>query len=595
MDNKNNDPSNKPLPSLADIAKEAYKNKDNVPSTYSPGISSDTTLKEASTLLGDNNRFGGAYFKQNLDNAIKTKAYQEAKAKAAEQGILGEAAASLNQAVVGEIIGGTIDGIGYLFDWDQVDTLKNGEETFGSWLSEIGTDIRDWSKEATPVYVDPDVQAKGFDMGSSEWYFSNLPSVASALTILIPVAGEAKAVSLVGQGLKATKGLAQLGKMGKSAKTVANILDKTIDAFRLTEKGLSEGAKLTVQGLHRAAVSTHIEAGMESVGAYKEEYQRLLNSGLSDSEAKRLAGETGSFVYKTNWANFATEFMQQMLLLKAGTQVTKGVIGGEEALAAGLSKKVGRINAVKEYAKQMLSEGAEEAYQHIITQEGKYIADVKAGLVEESSFGDRLAKYTKDGELWTAAFFGGLGGAVFHKFGNKAIAGVNRLVTGAEKGLTAQQARIEELKSQHTRALQAAKNLGEAKESGNTESIIHAENDMALTLGVNAAKNQTLDYMLDRFNNLKNLSKEEREANKIDDNFVESIDKYSKSITQAAVLYAENVDRYGADMAESITYREYHLEKLNEQLPRVRKEYDHAVTSLPRYTETTIEGRKLID
>ena len=95
MDNKNNDPNNKPLPSLADIAKEAYKNKDNVPSTYSPGISSDTTLKEASTLLGDNNRFGGAYFKQNLDNAIKTKAYQEAKVKAAEQGILGEAAACI--------------------------------------------------------------------------------------------------------------------------------------------------------------------------------------------------------------------------------------------------------------------------------------------------------------------------------------------------------------------------------------------------------------------------------------------------------------------------------------------------------------------
>jgi len=597
MDNKNNDPNKKPIPSLADIAKEAYQNKDNVKSTYDPGTTGDISLEKAGTLLGDNNRpgFGSGIFNQNLDNAIKTKAYQEAKKKAEDQGFLGEAAAFLNQTVIGELVGGTIDAVGFLFDWDQVDTLRKGETSYGSWLSEIGNDIRDWSKEKTPIYVDPDVQAKIIDMGSHEWWFSNLPSVVSAFTILIPVAGEAKAISLIGQGIKATKGLAQLGKMGKSAKTVANILDKTIDAFRLTEKGLSNGAKLTIEGLHRAAVSTHIEAGMESVGAYKEEYQKLLNSGMSDLEAKKLAGETGAFVYRANWANFATEFMQQMLLLKTGPALTKGVIGGVEAEAAGLSKKVGRINLAKDYAKQFLFEGGEEAYQHIITQEGKYIADIKAGLTEEESFGDKMLKYSKDGELWTSAFFGGVGGAVFHKFGNKLIGGVNRLVTGAEKGLTEQQIRIEDLKSQHTRALQASKALGEAKESGSPEAILHAENDMALVLGTTSAKNQTLDYMLDRFKNLKNLSKEEREANGIDDHFVKNIDRYSKNIIKAAEMYTENTNRYGSDISESITYREYHLEKLNEDLPRIRKEYGEAVTKLPRYSETTIEGRKLID
>jgi len=595
MDNKNNDPNNKPMPSLADIAKQAYQDKDKVKSTYDPGTTGDVTLDKAGSLLGDNNRpgFGSAIFNQNLDNAIKTKAYQEAKAKAADQGLIGESAASLNQLVVGELIGGTIDGMGFLFDWDQVDTLKNGETSFGSWLSEIGNDIRDWSKEVTPIHVDPDT--KGFDLFSSEWWFSNIPSVGSALSIMIPVAGEAKAVSLVGQGLKATKGLAMLGKMGKSAKTVANVLDKTVDAFRLTEKGLNAGTKLAVEGLHRAAVSTHIEAGMESVGAYKEEYQKLLNSGMSDADARKLAAETGDFVYKWNWANIATEFFQQMLLLKTGPALTKGVIGGAEAEAAGLSKKVGRINLAKDYAKQFLSEGAEEAYQHVVTQEGKYIADIKAGLAQEESFGNRLLKYSKDGELWTAAFFGGIGGAVFQKYGNKIVKGVNRLATGAEKGLSEQERRIEHLKSQHTNALVAAKALGEAKESGSPESILNAENNMALTLGVSAAENQTLDYMLDRFKNLKALSKEERDANGIDDNFVENIDRYSKSIIKAAEMYAENTNRYGADMAGSITYREYHLEKLNEDLPRVRKEYDNAVTKLPRYTETTIEGRKLID
>jgi len=600
MDDKNKKPV-KPILSFEEMSNEAYSEKDKMPSTYSTGVATDVDLDTATELLGANNRpqFGIENFNSNIDNAIKTKAYQEAKLKAEEQGIGFEIIGALNQLVVGELVGGMLEASGHLFDWDQVKTLEEGGITFGTFLSGIGSDIKEWTQEVNPINVDPDVEAKGFgtglNHGTREWFLSGLPSVGSALSILVPVAGEAKLVSILGEGIQATKGLMALNKLGKSAKTVSNIIDKSVDFFKVSEKGMSYAAKLAVKGTHRAAVSTHIEAGMEAVGAYKEEYKRLINAGIEESEAKKLAAETGDFVYKYNWANFMTNFLQQMVLLKTGPNLASGVVGAEEAAAAGEKKIVGRLAKAKEYAKQMGSEGFEEAYQFGVTEEGKYYSDVKAGITEANTFGERLGKYVKDGELWSSAFFGGLGGAVFHKYGNKLIEKVEKKFKGLDDIVSTQERKIDDLKTQHTRALIAAKNLAEAKKSGNPELILNAENAMSLELGVNSAINGTLDYMLNRFNNLKHMSKEEREANGIDADFISNIDRHSKNIIKAAEMYAENQQQYGPDLAGPITHREYQIEKLTEELPRVKEQYDSIVTKLPRYSESTIEGRKLVD
>ena len=61
----------------------------------------------------------------------------------------------LNQAIVGEIIGGTVEGVGYLLDLKQYgDLLRGTEQDFGNWFSDIGKDIKAWTQEVSPVYTD---------------------------------------------------------------------------------------------------------------------------------------------------------------------------------------------------------------------------------------------------------------------------------------------------------------------------------------------------------------------------------------------------------------------------------------------------------
>lgn len=588
--------TNKPL-SLADLSLEAFKNKDEVKPSFSPGIATEFDLDKTSQELGASNRpeLGTNAMNELSQQFQKEKAYNDAKNKADEQGFFGESLGALNQLVVGELIGGTVEGVGYLMDWDQIENMEAGTQSFGKMISDAGKGLREWSQEATPIYVDPDDQGQ-FKPWSYEWWASNIPSVGSALSILIPVAGEARAVALIGEGAAALRTAATLGKLGKSARTIGKILDTTLDAAKAITPELSYATKMSAKGLHRAAVSTHIEAMMEATGTFKEEYDKLITNGIPEDQAKQLAGKSASFVYKANWANLATDFMQQMFLLKSVAKVTKGVIGTAEAEAAGVAKNLGKMAAAKKYSKQFLSEGFEEAYQFVIQEEGKYMSDIEAGLAKKEGFSDRLDKYLGQGELWTSAFFGGLGGVAFEKYGNKLIGGVQKKFLGKTGNYVSyEQARLDDLKSQTARALQSVETLGKARETGNESAIRAAENNMALNLGVTSAQNETLDYMLDRFDNLKNLTDEERQAKGIPDDFVQNIDRYKKNITDAAVLYAENTKRYGPEISEALTNREYNLNRLTEQLPQVNQNYDKLVTSLPRYTETTAEGRHLLD
>ena len=347
---------------------------------------------------------------------------------------------------------------------------------------------------------------------------------------------------------------------------------------------------MALKGLNRAVTSTHIEAHMEASQTFDEQYKKYLNNGMTDEEARHLAAESASFVYKANYANLATEFFQQMLLLR-GPKLTKTLNTAAEREAAGIVAS--KFASVPGLAGQVLSEGLEEAGQFVIQEEGKYFTDVKAGLVKEEGFGDRLTKYGSKGELWTSAFFGGLGGGVFHKVGPIIENKMGKMMHS--NYVSEKQRTIDDLKSQTSRALEASAKIAKANKSGNKAERKAAEQEMYFSLGFSSAQNGTLDYMLDRYDNIKEMTKEERESYGFSDNYINEIDTHKEKIKKVAELWQENTRRYGHEVSESITKREFLLNELNEDFPTVKKNYDNLVTKLPRYTETTIEGRKLID
>ena len=51
---------------------------------------------------------------------------------------------AIAQAVAGEIVGGSIECVGYLLDWQGISNLISGEEEeYTNWLSDIGKSIRE--------------------------------------------------------------------------------------------------------------------------------------------------------------------------------------------------------------------------------------------------------------------------------------------------------------------------------------------------------------------------------------------------------------------------------------------------------------------
>lgn len=133
-----------------------------------------------------------------------------------EQGGMAQLGSALNQAIVGEIAGGTLEGIGYLLDIPQyADLIKGTEKEFGNWLSDIGSNIKEWTQDTTPIYTDPFKEGE-FAPQDWSWWMSNLPSVASTLSLMIPSGAVVKGMSAgaraLNLGSKLTNEAKWLGK-----------------------------------------------------------------------------------------------------------------------------------------------------------------------------------------------------------------------------------------------------------------------------------------------------------------------------------------------------------------------------------------------
>ena len=137
-----------------------------------PGTVDKATLR----ILGDQ-----GYYPQHGDDYTR---YQMAR----EQSSFGQFANSMNQAIIGEIIGGTIEGVGYMLDGRQyADLIRGEEQDFGNAFSDIGKSLKAWTKEVSPIAMMPD--AKDYDPGSWAWWMNHFPSVASTISLLIPAIG----------------------------------------------------------------------------------------------------------------------------------------------------------------------------------------------------------------------------------------------------------------------------------------------------------------------------------------------------------------------------------------------------------------------
>jgi hypothetical protein len=231
-----------------------------------------------------------------------------------------------------EIVGGTIEAVGYSFSLSILSqAMKKGEKEFGNAISRFGKSIRDASREEFPVYTD----AEGFDPGNWSWWMSNIPSIASSISLMIPSGAVVGVVRAISKGL------------------------------RLASK-IPTAVGRTMGVLGQAVASRHMESMMEAADSYDTIYEQNIADGMSVQDARKNAAIGASSVYKRDWAMLGQDVLQYAFLGNLGRSA-KGLFKSAEetkALANAMGKSVGATVGKKALSGfgNMLGEFGEEAY-----------------------------------------------------------------------------------------------------------------------------------------------------------------------------------------------------------------------------------------
>lgn len=377
--------------------------------------------------------------------------------RAKNQSAWKQAGNALGQTI-GTVIGDTVGGIGMLVDLATVGLWD--DKPFSNPITRAGDAISDYVRDDLfPIYREnPD---KAFDMNDfSGWFFSQVPSIASSLSLMIPGTLLTKGVGAV------AKGVAALGRNSSKVSRAMNWAKKATkldNVYRANKLKLIAKDGITAIGMRLGenyqearGVAEQIEGEALSLftGMSDEEFQTWLDNNPDiANEAKERTKEEAALIvadkaamrnFRYNAGNVFFDYMQLRAVNKALGQVNRAITprirysqnqaldriastGMESAsqtlgqAAKGTIKdfagKINRfINSSENLLLSELSEGIEEAVNFVGQEEGTLYGRYLLGQAEQYNGAismDRIEKYLQNPQLYNAALWGVIGGITF--------------------------------------------------------------------------------------------------------------------------------------------------------------------------------------
>lgn len=377
--------------------------------------------------------------------------------RAKNQSAWKQAGNALGQTI-GTVIGDTVGGMGMLVDIATAGILN--DKPFSNFITRAGDSISNYVRDDLfPIYREnPD---KAFDMNDfSGWFFSQVPSIASSLSLMIPGTLLTKGVGAVG------KGVAALGRSSSKVSRAMNWakkatkLDNVYRANRLkilANDGITAiGMRLGENYQEARGVAEQIEGEALSLftGMSDEEFQNWLDNNPDiASEAKERTKEEAALIvadkaamrnFGYNAGNVFFDYMQLRAVNKALGQINRAITprirysqnqaldriastGMESAsqtlgqAAKGTIKdfagKINRfVNSSENLLLSELSEGIEEAINFVGQEEGILYGRYLLGQAEQYNGAvslDRIEKYLQNPQLYNTALWGVIGGVTF--------------------------------------------------------------------------------------------------------------------------------------------------------------------------------------
>lgn len=392
------------------------------------------------------------------------------KIKSEQQGAMTKLGHAIAQTVVGEVGLGTAIGIADLFDIVSGEVFRSDND-YQNPASKYLTEVKEnFNNNIVPIYKDPNKTILNGGLADFGWWMSNIPSVASSLTLLLPSTGVVKGIQYGTKALKLGKLVTKTGDLISKTKKGERILKGAKSALALdTAEGLSIAGRRLEQGL-TAVASRTMENYQEARGVYDEVYNNALeainemseeqynkmivNNHLEniandkDAVARKIAGDSADKDFLWNYTNTVfdylqiralknmwrgqinrpTTFGQRMAnenaldeLVKIGKNADElakivDVTNRASKLARGLKHGIGGFNTV---AFAQFSEGIEEGINYISEQEGITYGNQLLGKEIDNGFDTRLKDYLKNGQLYDSMFWGWLGGILFEGVGSQ--------------------------------------------------------------------------------------------------------------------------------------------------------------------------------
>ena len=406
------------------------------------------------------------------------------KVLAESQGNLRKLGSAVSQAVVSEIGLGTVRGAADLFDL--IGNVVTGNAANNDYTNPVSEKIQEWqdyfNTEVAPIYADPNLDITNGGLTNFGWWASNMPSIMSSVTLLLPSTAatkglqwlaKASAASKLGtatrNGIKALVGIDRaLGKEGRTLNKfqqgVKTLVDAPINGLgartgQFVETGLNATLSRTMENYQEAqgvysdvfntATDTLNKMTPQEFTEFVNKNQDIYNEAGGDNASKEdiarvIAQKSANQDFLTNYVNIGSDILQLYGLRNMWKGLKNGVSSSTLTSAARNARRtlgktpeeIAEMEAKQSFLKKAgqkiidkaldektviageLSEGLEEAVNYISQMEGTHLGNVYLGLESDSAFDDRLQKYMRSGGLWDSAFWGVMGGVVFHHLGS---------------------------------------------------------------------------------------------------------------------------------------------------------------------------------
>lgn len=436
--------------------------------------------------------------------------------------------AATNQAITGEIIGGTLMSLGSLLDAPDIiaGSIGQGEEDFSNWLYEAGKSISDYSRDITPIYQ------TGERFTDSGWWFQNGVSAASTLSMMLPGMGVAKGVGALGKAMR----------LGKTAIGIA-------------ETGLG------------ALTMRHAENFREASDVYKTIYDRGVENGLDDEDVKKVASNAASLDYTANYANLAFDVIQLGAILRPLKGLTRNVEGitgnlakaGDELLAApkyAPTSRIGKITqSIVNPAKVGLAEwteGIEEGINTISQFEGFRQGNIELGLQKDdgSDLTQRVGKYLGTQEMQDAMLWGMTGGVMFK--GVSMAAGFDENASTTKRKIAELQGRADRI-NKFGKVISEIQNNPQLTVEDRTSLVQGVQDDMIKDLTYSAARTGNIDILIDQVKDPKFAETLQTMGIGTKEEIAQNVPNLVNKIEQYESTYKKTFNRfYEADINENV-------------------------------------------